>query len=445
MEAQLTSQPTFRHQPLLSLLLPLSSPLRGFRSFTDVVDAWYNEVNSYAFNKPGWSVLAGHFSQMVWTSTTRIGCAVNKQCTWDTFVCQYSPPGNDITADWASQVLPELPPEPSSGAGDSSSKGGLGVAVPDNPTLLPGEAYYNADRPANAASSGSDSDSSTTPTPSHQQYAKPVPISELQPGSDGTPPAPPPADSSPAGQDPPETPVTPDMASAATPADAAATPQAPVGTGAATIPPPPAAEYQVPTYQAATPPPYQQQQQQQPSSTSSDTAGVPPSTPDTITTAPGTDTATDTTTTRSGSSPVAGLSAELQAGLDATNNYRRQHNAPALEWDASITAQAAAYIAACPMGHSGAAGFGENLAWGYDSPSAAVKAWFDEVSAYNFAAGGFSGSTGHFTQLVWRDTASVGCAVNKACSMPTYICQYSPPGASFCLGVLILGSHTFRC
>jgi hypothetical protein len=70
----------------------------------DVVDAWYNEVNSYHFNKPGWSILAGHFTAMVWKDTTKIGCAVNKKCTWETFICQYSPPGNVVSADWSSQV-----------------------------------------------------------------------------------------------------------------------------------------------------------------------------------------------------------------------------------------------------------------------------------------------------------------------------------------------------
>jgi uncharacterized protein YkwD len=134
------------------------------------------------------------------------------------------------------------------------------------------------------------------------------------------------------------------------------------------------------------------------------------------------------------SAPVPGLSAELQAGLDATNSHRRQHSSPDMTWDASIASQAAAYVAGCPTGHSNMKGFGENLAWGYDSLAAAVTAWYDEVSAYDFSKGGFSGATGHFTALVWRDTTKVGCAVNKACSMPTYICQYSPPGVFGCEG-----------
>jgi uncharacterized protein YkwD len=122
------------------------------------------------------------------------------------------------------------------------------------------------------------------------------------------------------------------------------------------------------------------------------------------------------------------VTAEVQAGFDVTNSYRRQHSSPALVWDASIAAQAAAYVAGCPKGHSGASGVGENLAWGFDSLSAAVEAWYNEVQAYDFSKRGFSGSTGHFTQLVWKDTTKVGCAVNRACEMATYICQYAAPG-----------------
>jgi uncharacterized protein YkwD len=130
----------------------------------------------------------------------------------------------------------------------------------------------------------------------------------------------------------------------------------------------------------------------------------------------------------SSSSVVPGVTAEVQAGFDVTSSYRRQHSSPALVWDAAIAAQAAAYVAGCPKGHSGASGVGENLAWGYDSLSAAVEAWYNEVQAYDFSKGGFSGSTGHFTQLVWKDTSKVGCAVNRACEMATYICQYAAPG-----------------
>lgn len=57
-----------------------------------------------------------------------------------------------------------------------------------------------------------------------------------------------------------------------------------------------------------------------------------------------------------------------------------------------------------------------------------MDAWYNEVTTYSFSNPGWSGSTGHFTQLVWKDTTSVGCGYNARCAMATYVCQYSPAG-----------------
>ena len=52
---------------------------------------------------------------------------------------------------------------------------------------------------------------------------------------------------------------------------------------------------------------------------------------------------------------------------------------------------------------------GENLAAGYANASATVSAWGDERSSYSFAKQGFYEKTGHFTQVVWKSTKTVGC------------------------------------
>ncbi|WP_265563487.1 CAP domain-containing protein [Sphingomicrobium arenosum] len=36
----------------------------------------------------------GHYTQIVWPTTTHVGCALASSATMDYFVCRYSPPGN---------------------------------------------------------------------------------------------------------------------------------------------------------------------------------------------------------------------------------------------------------------------------------------------------------------------------------------------------------------
>ena len=58
-----------------------------------------------------------------------------------------------------------------------------------------------------------------------------------------------------------------------------------------------------------------------------------------------------------------------------------------------------------PSGRHGQNGFG---GWGGQwRAEQAVQAWYDEVKDYNFSYGGFAMNTGHFTQLVWRETVKV--------------------------------------
>jgi hypothetical protein len=50
------------------------------------------------------------------------------------------------------------------------------------------------------------------------------------------------------------------------------------------------------------------------------------------------------------------------------------------------------------------------------------------VSKYDFNNPGWTSGSGLFTQMVWRSTKAVGCAVNLSCSWAMYVCHYSPPG-----------------
>ncbi len=55
--------------------------------------------------------------------------------------------------------------------------------------------------------------------------------------------------------------------------------------------------------------------------------------------------------------------------------------------------------------------------------------WYDEVGKYDFGNSRFSAETGHFTQVVWKDTTDVGCGISISSSGRIYgVCNYTPQG-----------------
>ena len=79
-------------------------------------------------------------------------------------------------------------------------------------------------------------------------------------------------------------------------------------------------------------------------------------------------------------------------------------------------------------------GQGENLwmgsAGGY-TPAQMAQAWADEKSA--FRVGTFpdvttGGVVGHYTQMVWRGTTTVGCAIASSAKFDVLVCRYAPAG-----------------
>lgn len=118
--------------------------------------------------------------------------------------------------------------------------------------------------------------------------------------------------------------------------------------------------------------------------------------------------------------------------LNSTNTYRLQHNATTLTWNTSLASIANNWSSKCAWSHSGGP-TGENLAKGYANVTAAVDAWGDEQAGYNYKDPGFSESTGHFTQLVWRNTTTVGCAATDCNGKDDIdgfilVCEYWPAG-----------------
>ncbi|KAG2189923.1 hypothetical protein INT46_001938 [Mucor plumbeus] len=72
----------------------------GYPTWTSVVNGWYSEVKDYDYSKTGFSMNTGHFTQVVWKSTTKVGCGV-KTCNnlgqgTKLYTCSYSSPGNMV-------------------------------------------------------------------------------------------------------------------------------------------------------------------------------------------------------------------------------------------------------------------------------------------------------------------------------------------------------------
>jgi uncharacterized protein YkwD len=70
-----------------------------------VVTMWYDEVAKYDFKKPTFSMETGHFTQVVWTTTTQVGCGMAQCKGMDIWVCNYAPPGN-WEGQYREHVLP---------------------------------------------------------------------------------------------------------------------------------------------------------------------------------------------------------------------------------------------------------------------------------------------------------------------------------------------------
>ncbi|KAJ9152260.1 PR-1-like protein [Coniochaeta hoffmannii] len=144
-------------------------------------------------------------------------------------------------------------------------------------------------------------------------------------------------------------------------------------------------------------------------------------------------TVTSPPSTPSRSPEFASDSLFTSAVLNSTNAYRVQHSAPEVMYNSTLSRFATAYLSSvedsCTFAHSGGP-YGENLALGYPDVAASIDAWGDERRRYNFDKPGFGEETGHFTQLVWKNTTAVGCGrVECGEGKGWYlVCEYWPRG-----------------
>lgn len=132
--------------------------------------------------------------------------------------------------------------------------------------------------------------------------------------------------------------------------------------------------------------------------------------------------------------PATKVPQEYRAIFNLHNAYRKRHDVPALKWSSRVAGSAEAWARACKFQHESQSQYGENLyaVWGLPNVdralSGAAAAWYDEVGDYRYTNPGFSMKTGHFTQVVWKNSKKLGCAARQCGPMTLVVCRYDPPG-----------------
>ena len=120
---------------------------------------------------------------------------------------------------------------------------------------------------------------------------------------------------------------------------------------------------------------------------------------------------------------------------------------PALQWEPALAATAAAWVAQCndtmaPIGlvdHNAGRStghpyyVGENIyaSGGAATAQGAMTSWGAEKPNYNPTTGACNGTCGHYTQIVWRTTLKLGCALGSCPGLTyssTIVCDYGPGG-----------------
>lgn len=138
------------------------------------------------------------------------------------------------------------------------------------------------------------------------------------------------------------------------------------------------------------------------------------------------------TTTRSPAPAPSGLPSEM---LNAHNRWRQQVGVPPLQWSNELADYAQAWANQLAeddrFEHRPNNRYGENLAYFSGQRATAsrvVDLWGNEVADYDYSSNRCTGVCGHYTQIVWKTTTEVGCAVARAGNEEYWVCNYNPPG-----------------
>ncbi|XP_059143572.1 uncharacterized protein LOC131930933 [Physella acuta] len=130
---------------------------------------------------------------------------------------------------------------------------------------------------------------------------------------------------------------------------------------------------------------------------------------------------------------------DIEAFLKAHNDVRNALDIPSLEWDTKLADFAGDWTSRCVFEHSDGP-YGENLY--ASSPLTnnvtylaynSVESWVEELANVDSDWNCIGDSCGHYSQVVWRDSLHLGCAITQCENNPEIFpnlvsCNYDPPG-----------------
>ena len=121
--------------------------------------------------------------------------------------------------------------------------------------------------------------------------------------------------------------------------------------------------------------------------------------------------------------------------LTAHNEVRARAHLPPLKWSDQLAAYAQQWgntlLARRKFYHRPNSPYGENLFMiknGRVKPGEVVADWASESRNYSYRSNSCHGMCTHYTQLVWRSTQRVGCAVARGGGNEVWVCYYDPRG-----------------
>ncbi|HWB78799.1 MAG TPA: CAP domain-containing protein [Nannocystaceae bacterium] len=131
-----------------------------------------------------------------------------------------------------------------------------------------------------------------------------------------------------------------------------------------------------------------------------------------------------------------GEQGKLVGLTDAHNRVRAEVGVGPLAWSDELERYASAWASqlaakGCDLVHRGDGRYGENIFWSSNASTAAdvVAQWAAERVGYDHRRNRCEGTCGHFTQIVWKRSAKLGCGM-ASCGGggEIWVCNYDPAG-----------------